>query len=213
MIIRTLNIIFYTVSHQKKIKDIDFKANDRVIERKLFQYIILMFLVSILCIFPPFWIGLCLVFQVFALENDTNCFKAVSRSFKMTMENLFSVILMLVLVFILTYWFFPTLFIWALEKVSCIDFLVTKIEFYLQDLPYSDWNAYLSLVGQHIDSVTVAKNITEGSLMFIIIGFTLPLRCACFTELYRIFDTEKIKEFSKEDEEIIRRATSKKRKK
>ena len=129
------------------------------------------------------------------------------------MENLLSVIVMLVLVYIVSYWFLPTLFVWSLEKISVVDFLVSKTDVYCSMLPYNEWNSFLSIVGLHIDSTTVAKCVVEFALMFIIIGFTLPFRCACFTELYRIFDTEKIKEYSKEDEEIIRRATSKKRKK
>ena len=119
---------------------------------------------------------------------------------------------MLILVFGFSYWFLPTLFIWALEKISVVDFLVTRIEFCLRILPYNDWNSILSVFGQHIDSVTIARASVELTLMSVIVGFTLPFRCACFTELYRMLDNEQIKEYSKTDEEIIKRASSKKSK-
>lgn len=208
----SLNVIFYTLTPKKKVKEIDFDSGDKFIERRLFQYIILMLMVSVLCVFPPLWIVLCLSFQVFALEPDTNCFKALGRSIRFTLENIIFVILMLILVFGFSYWFLPSLFIWALEKVSVVDFLVTRLEVYLNILPYNDWNRILSVFGQHIDSVTIAKASVETALMSIIVGFTLPFRCACFTELYRMFDNEQIKEYSKTDEEIIKRASSKKSK-
>ena len=49
----SLNIMFYTVSNKKRVKDIDFKANNKVIERRLFNYIILMLIISIIMIVPP----------------------------------------------------------------------------------------------------------------------------------------------------------------
>ena len=61
-----------------------------------------------------------------------------------------------------------------------------------------------------LDALTVAKFSAEGLINFIIVSFTMPFRCCCFTELYRLYDSEKIKENSKESDEIIRRATGKK---
>lgn len=208
----SLNLFFYTLTPKKVVKTVDFKSNDKVIERKLFQYILLMLFISVLCLFPPLWIVLCLSFQVFALENDANCFNSISRSIKLTLENLFPTVIMLTLIFLVSYQFLPALFVWALDKIHVTDFMVTKLEVFLQMLPYNEWNNILSIVNQHIDSVTVAKAVTEFIITFIIVGFTLPFRCCCFTELYRLFDNEQIKEYSRESEEIIKRATSKKRK-
>lgn len=208
----SLNTVFYTLSPKKKAKDIDFKSCDRVIERRLFQYILLLALVSVLCLIPPLWLVLCLSFQVFALENDAGCFKAVSRSFKLTMENMFYIIIMLVLVFIFSYWFLPSLFVWALEKISFTAFAASRLEVFAKMLPvpYEEVNSILALFGEHIDSMTIAKMAAEAVISFIIIGFTLPFRCCCFTELYKIFDKEQIKDISKEDEEIIKRASGRK---
>jgi|GEM_PF-4629693 len=208
----SLNTVFYTISPKKKAKDIDFKSCDRVIERRLFQYILLLVLVSVLCLIPPLWLVLCLSFQIFALENNTGCAKAIAGSFKLTMENMFYVIIMLILVFVFSYWFLPSLFVWALEKISFIDFAASKLDIFTRMLPvpYEQINSVLALFGGHIDSIIIAKMSAELIISFIIIGFTLPFRCCCFTELYRIFDKEQIKDISKEDEEIIRRASGRK---
>lgn len=215
----SLNIMFYTVSNKKKLKDIDFKANNKVIERKLFNYIILMFIISIIMIVPPLcfiapiiWIFLCLAFQIFALENDAGPVKSITRSAQLVKENFISTLLLLALTALLTYWFLPSVIIWALEKISVMSLFISGIENIALLLPFDVINSYLSIVNTSIDPVTIAKNTAEMSVYSIIVAFTLPFRCSCFTEFYRILDSEKIKAFSKQSDEIINRATAKKRK-
>ncbi len=214
-----LNTVFYTVSNKKKIKDIDFNANKKAIERRLPQYIILMFIVTILLSIPPMifaapviWIFICLSFQVFALENDSNALKAISRSIQLVKGNVIATVILLLFCFALTYMFLPALFIWALEKISVVSFLINRIEAFAGLIPLDSLNNILSIVNLNIDPLTIAKYSAENIISFVIIGYTLPFRCCCFTELYRLYDSEKIKEFSKESDEIIARATGKKRK-
>ena len=240
-----LNTVFYTVSNKRKVKDIDFSANKKAVEKRLVQYVILMFLVTIilaaplfialviwiseflsfqgvfsledimslialllrllpfLFIAPVIWIFICLSFQVFSLENNVSAIKAIARSIELVKGNITATIIMLVLCYALTYAFLPSLFIWAFEKISVISFLINKIGAFLQ---------LLSFDGLKIDSLTIAKYSAESIISMIVIGYTLPFRCCCFTELYRLYDSEKIKDFSKESDEIIARATGKKRK-
>jgi hypothetical protein len=214
-----LNILFFTVSHKKKVKDIDFKANNKVIERKLIHYILLMLLVTILLIVPPLifvapliWVFLCLCFQVFAFENDINAFKAVSRSIELVKGNVIATIILLLLVTALTYWFLPVLFLWAFNKISFTYFLIGRLEAFLQLISFENINNVLALANISLTPLSVAKDMAEGIIISVIIAFTLPYRCCCFTELYRLYDYEKIKEFSKESDEIISRATGKQRK-
>lgn len=214
-----LNILFFTVSHKKKVKDIDFKANNKVIKRKLVNYILLMLLVTILLIIPPLifvapliWIFLCLCFQVFAFENDVSAFKAISRSIELVKGNVIATIILLLLVTALTYWFLPVLFIWALNKISFISFLIGRIETFAELISFDYINHFLALVNMDITPLSFASNMAECIITSVIIAFTLPFRCCCFTELYRLYDYEKIKEFSKESDEIISRATGKQRK-
>ena len=73
-------------------------------------------------------------------------------------------------------------------------------------------NSTLPTLNLSIDAITVSRYAIETLIAFLIIAFTLPFRCCCFTELYRLCDSNKIKEISKESDEIISRATGKKRK-
>lgn len=214
-----LNLLFYTVSNKKKVKDINFKGNKEVIQRRLFQYILLMLIVSILIVVPPFiviapiiWVFLCLAFQVFSFENGTSAIKAISRSIELVKGNFIATAILLILCGFTTYWFLPNVFIWAFDKISVTPFLINRIEVIAQMLPLKEYNDILSIVNYQIDSLTIAKYMAESIIVFIVVGFSLPFRCCCFTELYKLYDSEKIKEFSKATDDIIERATGKKRK-
>ena len=215
----SLNLLFYTVSNKKKIKNVDFKSNNQIIERRLFQYVILMLIVTILIIIPPFifispliWLFLCLSFQVFSFEGNIGAAGSISRSFELVKSNIIPTIILLLLCYIVTYRFLPDMFIWLSEKISLSYFLINRCESFIQLLPLDNINNYLSIVNIKLDSLTLARAITEGGISFIIIGFTLPFRCCCFTELYKLYDNEKIKEISKESDEIITRAAGRRRK-
>lgn len=220
----SLNILFYTNSNKKAVKNIDFKSNNNVIQRKLFQYIVLMFIVTILFSIPPLifispiiGIFLSLTFQVFALEGDVSAFRAVSRSIELVKSNIIPTIILLLLCIITTYIYLPGLFIWACEKSSIYYFLMNNCENFLNlfdlnnILPNQENLGFLNEpIQEFLSPVALARTVTEGTISFIIVGFTLPFRCCCFTELYKLYDSEKIKENSKSTDEIIKRATGKK---
>ena len=214
----SLNLLFYTNSGKKKVKNIDFKANDNVIQRKLVKYIILMFLITLMCITPLILILplACLAFQVFALEGDVSPIKAITRSVEMVKVNFIPTIIALALCIFFTYMFLPSLFVWAAEKTSVYYFMLNTCEKFVLITPLPDMvsMADLGMLNEYINEilspVAIARNITESIISFIILGFTLPLRCCYFTELYRLYDAEKIKENSKTTDEIVKRATSKK---
>lgn len=206
----SLNILFFTAPKGKKSKNIDFAANDNVIKRKLFNYIILMLLVSLSAIFAPLLIFLTLSFQVLALEGDVSAFKAYSRSFEMVKNNFISTILMIVLCYISTYWFLPELLTWVCEKVSLTTFAVTRFEIFATLLPIDTINGYLTFINTNTNATELGMMMFSAMITFLITGFTLPFRCCCFTELYKMYDSEKIKEFSKSTDEIVKRATGKK---
>lgn len=206
----SLNILFYTNSKSKKSKNIDFKANNAVIKRKLPNYILLLLFVSLCAVFPPILIFLCLAFQVFALEGDISAPKAFSRSIELVKGNVISTITMLVLCYATTYWFLTELFTWASEKISLTTFAVTKFEVLFSLLPIEQYNEYLSFIKMSINTTELALLAFYGVIGFLATGFTLPFRCCCFTELYRMYDSDKIKENSKSTDEIVKRATGKK---
>lgn len=219
----SLNLLFYTHANKKTAKKIDFAANNNVIKRKMFKYIILLLLVSLLFLVPPLFliapitgIFLCFTFQVFSLEGDISPIKAVSRSIGLVKSNLIPTVIMLLLCIGLTYIYLPALFIWACEKSSAYCFFVTNCEKFYNILPLSDWNNYLQdlpfidFKENIIEPLSLARYTVEGVISFIVINYTLPLRCCCFSELYKLFDSDKIKDFSKSSDEIIARACGKK---
>lgn len=213
----SLNLLFYTTSGKKKVKQIDFKANNNVIQRKLFNYAVLLLLISILLIVPPFvfvspiiGLFLCLTLQVFAFEGDISPFAAISRSVSMVKSNIIPTLILIILCFFSTYIFIPDLFIWAFDKISLTPFIINSFEKFINLLPLEELNQlYFGLIP---DSLVIAKSSAESVIAFIFISFTMPFRCCCFTELYKLLDSDRIKEFSKESDEIIKRATGKKRK-
>ncbi|MBE7704780.1 MAG: hypothetical protein E7Z90_03065 [Cyanobacteria bacterium SIG29] len=206
----SLNILFFTNSKSKKSKNIDFCANDNVIKRKLPNYIFLLLIVSLCSIFPPILIFLSLCFQVFALEGDVSAPKAFSRSFELVKDNIIPTIIMIILCWGSTYYFLPELFMWVSEKVSLSTFVLTKLEIFYSLLPIENYNEILSNINMSTNVTELAMYSFYAMLSFVIIGFTLPFRCCCFTELYRMYDSDKIKENSKSTDEIVKRATSKK---
>ncbi len=213
----SLNILFYTTSGKSKVKNIDFKANDNVIKRKFPNYILLMLIVSLLLLIlllvsPIVWLFLCLTFQVLALEGDISAPKAISRSFEMVKANIIPTLIMLVLCIVSTYIFLPNLFLWAFDKISVSTFLIDKFETFCNIIELDYFNSYLSVIDTQIKPLDIAIGTYQGLITFIITSFTLPFRCCCFTELYKLYDSEKIKENSKQSDEIIKRATGKKRK-
>ena len=206
----SLNILFFTAPKGKKSKTIDFEANNNVIKRKLLNYIVLLFLVTLATVFPPILIWLCLSFQVLALEGDVSAPKALFRSFELVKGNVIPTILMLILCWISTYWFLPELFTWVCEKISLTTFAVTRLEIFATLLPINEINTILSNVNTNTNATELGMMMFSGMLRFLVIGFTLPFRCCCFTELYKLYDSDKIKENSKNTDEIVKRATSKK---
>ena len=220
-----LNTVFYT-ANKNKAKKVDFKACNAVITRRLGSYIFLMLLVTLLFIIPPIAFFapivaffLSFVFQVFALENGSSATNAIKRSFQIVAENIIPTLIMLILCYATTYEFLPKLFVWVAEKTSILYFLMNMWENFFEITIVSNIRDIIAIVNStvsglniSIDAITISRYAVEATISYIVVAFTLPLRCCCFTELYRLCDSNKIKEISKESDEIISRATSKKRK-
>ncbi len=217
-----LNILFYTVSNKKKVKNIDFKANKGVIKRRLLRYIVLMFLLTLILCIPPLifvspvaWIFLCLTFQIFALEPDTSATGAISRSIVMVRNNFIPTLIMLILCISTTYIFFPAVFVWFFNKILLIKYMSLSIEQLINLMPEQNFKTVNELLACFcnisINPEVISKYVAQTVISGMIIALSLPFRCCCFTNMYRIFDNNTIKEYSKETDEIIKRATRSKK--
>lgn len=189
----------------------------------------LLFIVGICPLLTVPYLILCvylsLTFQVFMLEDSVSPIGAFKRSFYLVKTNFGITILLISLSFILTYWLIPNIFVFAFEKSKLIPYLSIPAQSYLDILPVKELfstlidsiinsaaslpqevnsqltalqNTDLSL-NSFINTSDLAQQIVKSIISASVIAFLLPLRCAWFTLLYKIFDTEKTEELRKND--------------
>lgn len=165
--------------------------------RRSFSYIMLLLILGIIYligIFPLFWvilavaaIYLALCFQVFALEDEAGPFEAVSMSVSFVKYNFGKTLILLLCLFITTYWLLP----WGISRGfnagNLTGFLSYPTEQFLKLLPINDINT--AFVQYHIplklQSYKIAESIVLSVVSFCVVGFTLPLRSICCTILYK----------------------------
>lgn len=197
----SLNSVCYIIAPKKKVQDIDFKTHDSAIERRLFPYVVLLFLASlismVLC-FPFFWIFapfIVLMFQVFALEQSAGPVGSIGRSIDLVRGHYFVTLIAIILAGVLTYMLIPGLFMWALDYFKITPILNAPVEKFVSIVPidYVGINKTLSTFSiSKITSFDVSKMLTESTIYSIFIMFTLPLRCCVFTNLYAALDIDAI---------------------
>ncbi len=185
--------------------------NDTVTRRSgtFVTLILIMSIISIIGLFPLFWIPLlivmiylCLVFQVFALEENLNSWEIIQKSARMIKGNFGLTIILLVLLWFFTYNVFPELFNFAFEKAHIYKFLVIPIEAFSKNLPLTDLQTTIETVMSAInakasftlDIAAFSKSIAVNTLATVIIGYTLPLRSICCTLLYKELEIKRLKD-------------------
>lgn len=220
-----LNSMAYVSRGEKmKNKPLDTKTHDDVLKKRLGKYILLVLLFSVIGLvgmFPLFilpfavlFVYLCLVFQVFMLEESTTSVGAFKRSFELVKTNFGITCLLLCLSAILTYWILPDLIVWAFEKASAINFLAYPVYKYLEILPIQDLiNSALGAltsglpldmpisldINSAFNAHDIACDIVRSLIGISVIGLLLPMRSCWFTLLYKTFDFEKGEELRKTD--------------
>ena len=198
-----LNSVCYITTPKKKVQDIDFKTHNSAIERRLFPYIVLLFLfslLSIVAIIPIFWIFipfLILIFQVFALEQSAGPVSSIGRSIDLVRGHYFVTLIAIILCLLLTYVLIPDLFVWAFDYFKITPFLVSPVEKFVSAFPAIDYgriNEVLKMIGstETLNSFVLAKMLVESTIYSIFVMFTLPLRCCVFTNLYAALDIDAI---------------------
>lgn len=220
-----LNSMAYVSRGEKmKNKPLDTKTHDDVLKKRLGKYILLVLLFSaigLVGMFPLFilpfavlFVYLCLVLQVFMLEESTTSVGAFKRSFELVKTNFGITCLLLCLSAILTYWILPDLIVWAFEKASAINFLAYPVYKYLEILPIQDLiNSALGAltsglpldmpisldINSTFNAHDIACDIVRSLIGISVIGLLLPMRSCWFTLLYKTFDFEKGEELRKTD--------------
>lgn len=221
----SLNSMVY-ISRGGKMKDkpLDTKTHDDILKKRMPKYItvLLIFaLISLIGCFPLFIIPfgvvcvyLCLIFQVFMLEESLSPIGVFKRSFYLVKGNFTMTFSLIAFSCVLTYFLIPSLAVWCFEKINIIQYLTIPVQKYLEILPIKDISdSIISSVNSSISSSVpiaanimyepdiafFAKEIVSAVISAIVIGMLLPVRSAWFTLLYKLFDSQKTEELRKSD--------------
>ena len=166
----------------------DFKAHNNVVYKKTFSFIALWFLFGIfttVAIIPVFWIVgfvafiyFILVFQVFTFENGLSPFGYFKRSFEIIKGNFARTFLLAVILFVLTYYLLSSGVSVIFDYLNITNLLSKALENWAFMLPLEPVERF------GITPAVVGTNIVKQLILFITIGFTLPLRSICWTLWY-----------------------------
>ncbi len=169
----------------------DFKAHNQVITNKTFSYIILWFLFGIftfLAIIPVFWIlgfvffiYFILIFQVFTFENGLSPVGYFRRSFELIKGNFTKTFLLMLILFIFTYYLLPAGLSVIFDYLNLTNVLSKIFETWAFTLPLETVEKF------GITPAIIASNIIKQMVLFIIVGYSLPIRSICWTLWYRNF--------------------------
>lgn len=169
----------------------DFKAHNQVITNKTFSYIILWFLFGIftfLAIIPVFWIlgfiffiYFILIFQVFTFENGLSPIGYFRRSFELIKGKFARTCLLMGILVLFTYYLLPAGLSVIFDYLNLTNILSKTFEMWAYTLPLEPIEQF------GITPAIVGENIVKQLVLFLGIGFTLPLRSICWTLWYNNF--------------------------
>ena len=167
----------------------DFKAHNDVALQKTISFVALWFLFGIytlLAIIPIFWVlGLIffiyfvLIFQVFTFETGHSPVGYFKRSFEIIKTNFAKTFFLMLLLGLVSYILLPAGLSVIFDYLNITSFLSKVFENWVFTLPLEALEPFgitPSLLGAQIEKQLV---------LFLMIGFTLPLRSVCWTLWYK----------------------------
>lgn len=195
----------------------DFPAHTQVITRRTMSFIGLWFLLGLLSIigmFPLFWViaGIMfvyfvLIFQVFTFEPDKTVFGCFQKSVSIIKGNFARTLGLIALLGFLTYWLLPKIVEFLFDFANLVTLFTIPIDTWAQQLPIDEINQTLKQVpgSTELTSLLIAKSIVSAFLGYIVICLTLPLRTICCALWYKNLNKAEIKL----DKKILDRAEAK----
>lgn len=184
--IAAINSISVDVDTSGHIKNI--QSHYDIVFRRSKDYIILLLIIAFitflgyLCFIIPgliFSLLFCLTIQIFALDESKNIFSILKTSISIVSKHLFSIICILIFLFIVSYIIIPKSVYFAVSYLKLDYYLSTPIEAFIQTLPLKQFN---------LDSLEVSNHIFEMIITSIACGFTLPIRDIALTLFYRRYE-------------------------
>lgn len=169
----------------------DFKAHNQIAYNKTFSFIALWFLFGLfilISIIPVFWIlGLIffiyfiLIFQVFTFEEEISPIGCFKKSFEIIKCNFAKTAILAIILLIFTFNLLPSGLSVIFDYLNLTNFLSKAFESWAYTLPLEP------LEGFGITPSVIGKTLVGEMILFITIGFTLPLRSICWTLWYKNF--------------------------
>lgn len=207
----------------------DFKSHNEVVLNKTFSFIGLWFLFGIftlLAIIPIFWVigfiffvYFVLVFQVFTFENGLSPLGYFRRSLQIVKGHFARTFILMSILTILTYFLISSGVSVIFDYFNLTSQITKCLEAWAFTLPIEPVEKY------GVTPALISSGLLKNIIMFVSVGFTLPLRSICWTLWYNNLssennnqDTKKVSKNSKKnsktfkiekreiDPEIIRRA-------
>ncbi len=166
----------------------DFRAHNDVIYRKTFSYILLWIMFGIfvtIAVIPIFWVlgfiffvYFVLIFQVFTFENGLSPVGYFKRSFEIIKGKFSKTFILMAILFIFTYILLSSGMSVIFDYLNFTNILSKIFENWSYSLP-------LEIVEKYgVTPAVVGTQMTKSLILFLTVGFTLPLRSICFTLWY-----------------------------
>jgi len=183
----------------------DFPAHTELITRRTAGFVGVWLLLSLFVIvgmFPLFWViaGILavyfvLVFQVFTFEPQKSPIECFQKSMVIIKGNFARTVGLMALLGALTYWVLPEAIKFLFAFANIVGFFAIPIDVWAQQLPINEINKLLlqTPVAYQITSLWIAKSIVAGSLGYIVICLTLPLRSICWALWYKNLNKAEVK--------------------
>lgn len=179
----------------------DFKAHNSVATQKSFSFITIWFLISIMTIlgiFPVFWIfaGLffvyfILVFQVFTFENGLSPVGYFKRSMFLIKGKFGRTFLLMAILTIFTYVILVSGLGVLFDAFNWTNPLAKMFEAWAYTLPIDPLEQY------GVTPSVIGTELVKQLIFFLAIGFSLPIRSICWTLWYN--------ELASEDEPVVKK--------
>ena len=216
-----------TVAAMSTGKIYDFPAHNAVVTRRSFKFIALWLIFGLFTIaasIPFLWVlGLIffvyfvLIFQVFTFEEDVSpsgCFK---RSLMLIKGNFARTLAIMTVLFALTYYFLELGVSVIFDALKITPFFLGIFEPFASMFPLDSVNTILEAANSPIITpLDIAHSIVQNIILFLVVGFTLPLRSIIWTLWYKnLSDRDgvpaKVSKSSRKklDPEILKRAKDK----
>lgn len=166
----------------------DFAAHNNVVYKKTFSFITLWILFGMfiaIAIFPVFWIlgfiffiYFILIFQVFTFENGLSPIGYFKRSFEIIKGKFTRTFILAIILVIFTYYLLSAGVSVIFDYLNLTNFLSKGLEAWAFTLPLEQVEQF------GITPTIVAQTIVKELVLFLTVGFTLPLRSICWTLWY-----------------------------